>query len=218
MKGEVGVLETAAGIGDGHAAGCACCCGGDSGVQSAGAHESRLQLPPGGVDGAFADGRQPCGIVFGSLMPLAREIGVRPMTSGGTGGSRPAGMADCRKPHSGLEGGVASSGVVGMGIACSPTSGSSTLVDDDGGVAVAAASLISASSKLTTGGAAVDVAFTGVSSRRNGGGGDLGSVLTRLKARPSGTKWMNVFLTGGPGISSVRREVAIVNAQRGDWR
>jgi len=199
------VLETAAGIGDGHGAGCCCCCGGGSGVQSGGAQVSRLHLRqplPGGVDG-------PCGIaVLASPMPSAKEIGVRPMASltnggtGGTGGSRPVGMADCRKPHSGLDGGVVNNGAARKGTACGldgvvrsgvagkgMASCSSTLTDDDGGLAVVAASFASASSKLDAGGSAAAVAFAGASSRRNGGGGDLGSVLLRLKDLPSsGTK------------------------------
>jgi len=188
MKGEVGLLEAVTVMGDG-GAGSFCCCGGGSGVQSGNAHVSCLQLwqpLPGGVDGAVAHGRQPCGVL---LMPSAKETGIRPvvsLTSGGMGGNRPAGMADCRKPHSGLDGGVASSGVAGIGMACLPASCSSTLIDDDRGVAVAA-SLASASSKLDTGGTAVAVTFAEVSSRRNGGGGDVGSVLVRLKDRPSGT-------------------------------
>lgn len=161
------MLETEEAIGDGHGAGCFCCCGGDSGVQSGNAHVSRLQLRqpvPGGVGGAVADGRQPCGV---SLMPSAKEIGVRSVaskTSGGTDGSGHAGIVACRKPHSGLDGGVASSGVAGKDIACSPPSLSSALMDDDRGVAVAAASLDSTSSKLVTGGSAVAVAFAGISS------------------------------------------------------
>jgi len=190
MKGEVGLLEAATVMGYGHRAGSFCCCGNGSEVQSGIPHVSCLQLRqplPGGVNGTVANGRQPCGVL---LMPSAKEIGVRPvasLTSCGMGGNKPAGMADCRKPHSGLDGGVASSGVAGKGMVCSPASPSPTLTDDDGGVAVAAASLASTSSKLDTGGTAVAVMFAEVSSRRNGGGGDLGSVLLRLKDRLSGT-------------------------------